>query len=763
MTAKELFVERKNDLLVLLKEGKDYFSSVDKIENADVCASFIDKVESGEFTILVVGEFSSGKSTFLNALMGNRYLPSFSSETTATINCLRHVNKAEGNYQGQVHYADGHTESLLKVDYQLLMDYTSTRGDDVVNKINRVDVFLDSPFLKDNVTLIDSPGLNGIADGHRETTERQINESHACIFVLSCDQPGSKSQFEFLKSLKMKVKTILFVLNKIDNVKEEEQTLDSVVDSVKKSYKQVFPEEKSIPRILPISAGTALRARAPTDKDGKPTTISTGEKSRLLEASRIEAFEDRLWRFLTLSKKSYDMLHAPLGRLIVLGKNDKDGLQQEIDLLSGRRDAHDVEEKISEIQAVIDNLEKEKSGIHQSLLNDMKTVERDTRESIEAQLERFREERLRRLSNWESLDELDSLINGIQGALEQKVKNIGANCAEEFSEKLMELIYEKHQELVGKIPQEYDFDVQINREMPVTVRQVDLGLNKYLEQIQNKENELKNLNDQLDKSEGDLVMVMQKEKQINDKQKELEEARIRRENLETYVLPLKEIRQTQVRDERNFPGIFGILFGSQPSYHTETVVDDAERKEARADLDRRRKDRDAEIERHEKNLEDMRHNGKTSEEIKLQYEKQKRRIEEMQEKIKEEHEKQREEFEKKSNKKISEIKGELEDYLDDCNSHLVREFKKKIGDVGKTCAGVLADLISANIEEQLNRHKKMLESQTETLQASEQDKAAKLNQLQVRLKKIDALLGRATELETALESQTIDELELDDL
>lgn len=43
-------------------------------------------VENDEFTIVLVGEFSSGKSTFLNALMGEKILPSFSNETTATVN-----------------------------------------------------------------------------------------------------------------------------------------------------------------------------------------------------------------------------------------------------------------------------------------------------------------------------------------------------------------------------------------------------------------------------------------------------------------------------------------------------------------------------------------------------------------------------------------------------------------------------------------------------------------------------------------------------
>ena len=103
---------------------------------------------------------------------------------------------------------------LERVDFDTINKYVCTKSDiGVASSVEHLDLFLDSKFLEGNVTLVDSPGLNGTADGHREITEAQIEKSSASIFMFKADQPGSKTDFEFLRQLKSKVNTIIFVLN----------------------------------------------------------------------------------------------------------------------------------------------------------------------------------------------------------------------------------------------------------------------------------------------------------------------------------------------------------------------------------------------------------------------------------------------------------------------------------------------------------------------------------------------------------------------
>ena len=101
----------KEELLELLGESEAYFRQTGEEKQAQAVMANAQAIRSGEFEVVVVGEFSAGKSTFLNAMMREKYLPSYTKETTATINYLRHCSESEK--PGIVYYADGRVEQLL--------------------------------------------------------------------------------------------------------------------------------------------------------------------------------------------------------------------------------------------------------------------------------------------------------------------------------------------------------------------------------------------------------------------------------------------------------------------------------------------------------------------------------------------------------------------------------------------------------------------------------------------------------------------------
>ena len=76
----------KEELLELLGESEAYFCQTGEEKQAQAVRANAQAIRSGEFEVVVVGEFSAGKSTFLNAMMGEKYLPSYTKETTSTIN-----------------------------------------------------------------------------------------------------------------------------------------------------------------------------------------------------------------------------------------------------------------------------------------------------------------------------------------------------------------------------------------------------------------------------------------------------------------------------------------------------------------------------------------------------------------------------------------------------------------------------------------------------------------------------------------------------
>ena len=66
-----------------------------------------ESINDNEFRVTVVGEFSAGKSTFLNALIGRDVLPHGVNETTATLTYLHNVSKEDPKHNSIViHFAD---------------------------------------------------------------------------------------------------------------------------------------------------------------------------------------------------------------------------------------------------------------------------------------------------------------------------------------------------------------------------------------------------------------------------------------------------------------------------------------------------------------------------------------------------------------------------------------------------------------------------------------------------------------------------------
>jgi GTPase SAR1 family protein len=310
---------RKDRICELLNRVGEYFKSFNP-EAAANLAELSKRTAEGKFSIIVAGQFSSGKSTFLNALMGEKYLPSFTKETTATINELKSVAESPtAKPMVRVNYNDGRVIDIDDVSLDTISRYVCTDGDDVVNTISSVELFLDSKFLNDGVRLIDTPGLNGIAEGHADITKREFGQAHAAIFMFSAAVPGSKTDYNILKEMKSHGNSIIFVMNQIDLIEDrkesEHETPESVIKTIRKGFAEQFPGE-TLPEIWPISSYQALVAR-----NSKPMNFhdklydNDDDRDTILRRSRIEDFEDRLIRYITQGERAKDELLSPVKQL----------------------------------------------------------------------------------------------------------------------------------------------------------------------------------------------------------------------------------------------------------------------------------------------------------------------------------------------------------------------------------------------------------------------------------------------------------------
>nr|MBA3659546.1 dynamin family protein [Gemmatimonadales bacterium] len=212
---------REQELLERLAEALARFGTdVD----ADDLKRFHDAREqlTGLFLLVVAGEFNSGKSSFINALLGERILPEGVTPTTDRINLLRH-----GTVVGE-----NPIEAFL---------LERTHPADVLREI----------------TVVDTPGTNAIIRRHEELTRDFIPRADLVLFVTSADRPFTESERGFLEQIRQWGKKIVFVVNKIDILRkpdERQQVLDFVRDNA-----QALTGEA--PRLFAVSARSALDAR----------------------------------------------------------------------------------------------------------------------------------------------------------------------------------------------------------------------------------------------------------------------------------------------------------------------------------------------------------------------------------------------------------------------------------------------------------------------------------------------------------------------
>jgi small GTP-binding protein len=181
------------------------------------------------FLLVVAGEFNSGKSSFINALIGEPVLREGVTPTTDRINILK--------------YADEPSER--------------TRDDFVVEILYPAEVLRE-------INVVDTPGTNAVIRRHEELTRDFIPRSDLVLFVTSADRPFTESERVFLEQIREWGKKIVIVVNKVDILQPAD--VEQVIRFVRENAGPLLGHE---PEVFPLSARMAQRAKASPEGDGR--------------------------------------------------------------------------------------------------------------------------------------------------------------------------------------------------------------------------------------------------------------------------------------------------------------------------------------------------------------------------------------------------------------------------------------------------------------------------------------------------------------
>jgi len=239
------------------------------------------------FLLVVVGEFNSGKSAFINALLGQRILKEGVTPTTTQINVLGYGETQERSVE---------SENLHQLTAPV-------------------------PLLAE-LNIVDTPGTNAIIRKHELITAQFVPRADLVLFVTSADRPFTESERSFLEIIHNWGKKVVIVLNKID-LFQSDADMDQVITFIAENSRNLFG---LTPEIFPVSARLALRA-----KQGEPdlwsasrfeclekyiqTTLDEKGRLRLKFMNPLGVADHLVGRYLDISSSRLDLLSTDFAML----------------------------------------------------------------------------------------------------------------------------------------------------------------------------------------------------------------------------------------------------------------------------------------------------------------------------------------------------------------------------------------------------------------------------------------------------------------
>lgn len=313
-------------------------------------------IDNDFFTIVILGEFKRGKSTFVNALLGENILPTDVIPTTATINSLM-WSEEKKTY---VVKTDGKVE-VGESSLQFLNKYVASEDFDV-DKIKYLKVGYPAEILKNNIVIVDTPGVSDINEHRVQVTYDFIPRADAVIFLLDATSPLKRTEKEFIDEhlIKLGIDRVLFIANKFDNIDEEDE--EEVIEDIEKRLRNSFKKNdqqnafKEL-SLVPMSSKMALEGVRINDQELIIKSGLAQVRDKILDVvEKGSMAEEKLQRYKKRAVNIIEAIEREINNKIKLYKTDIEGLKRTLENM----DAMIVQEsnRKENIYAYIENEEQ---------------------------------------------------------------------------------------------------------------------------------------------------------------------------------------------------------------------------------------------------------------------------------------------------------------------------------------------------------------------------------------------------------------------
>jgi GTPase Era involved in 16S rRNA processing len=430
------YEEKKAELLQYIT------SLLEKVENElptsqqiEAFNELIDDIRQDYYSIVVVGEFKHGKSTFVNALLSQNVMPVDVTPTTALIHAVffdetpqMHVVKRNGEIEKK------------SLSLEILQKYTASFDGDHED-IKYLKIFLPAAFLKERVVLVDTPGLNDLNKHRSEITHRFIPRADVVVLMLDMTAPLKKSEQEFLQKVVLKQvgNRIIYVANFMDRLDEEE--IDDVLDLITRRIEHITGQKN--PLVFPVSAQEALEGKLLRNEE-------------LLHYSGILEIEQQIKKMIKHGSRGEEKLSHFTKRL----ENIIELLLEEINTIqeASQQSLDILQDEIRAIQSWFEQQEKWEMQIQQYLHEREEEIQYLVKKSVIAFEERVRSDIKNKIELFQGSD----IKVFVESHLPSVLHSHFTNWIEQYSDYIYDLLRKLEMELSKGLTKAFKQTVRIN-------------------------------------------------------------------------------------------------------------------------------------------------------------------------------------------------------------------------------------------------------------------------------------------------------------
>jgi ribosome biogenesis GTPase A len=216
------------------------------------CRRVLARLAEDRFNLAIVGQFSRGKSSLMNALLGVEKLPTGILPLTSVITTVTY-----GETERVLLLREGWTiPQEIRLD-QLPEYVTQSQNPGNEKKVLLAEVRLPHELLRLGVHFVDTPGVASSIVANTRTTRRFLPEADAAIFVTSFESPMTEAEVMFLQEVREHVHKVFIVVNKLDLAPEADR--EPVLEAVRNTVRTVLSDPD--PEVFAVSARQALAAK----------------------------------------------------------------------------------------------------------------------------------------------------------------------------------------------------------------------------------------------------------------------------------------------------------------------------------------------------------------------------------------------------------------------------------------------------------------------------------------------------------------------